>query len=96
MVVSSVSPDRALTMAENPAVFAAFQAASVSVMVPRWFGFSSTVLAAPCFAASATRAASVTRKSSPTICSRWPYSLVKATKPAKSSSASGSSIETIG
>ena len=64
--MSSVSPDRADTMPANPASFAACQASNVSVSVPRWFGFSSTAFAAPRSAASRTREAWVTRKSSPT------------------------------
>src|SRR6185312_15723358 len=78
IVVSSVSPDRADTMAAKPASLAAFQAFSVSVSVPRWLGFSSTVLAAPPAAACRTRAASLTRKSSPTTCTRPPTERVKA------------------
>jgi hypothetical protein len=57
------------------------QASSVSVSVPRWFGFSSTVLAAPRRRASRTSAASETRKSSPTICTRVPAARVKRAKP---------------
>jgi hypothetical protein len=75
---------------------AASQAARVSLSVPRWFGLSSTVLAAPAAAAWRTSAASLTRKSSPTICSRSPAARVKRANASASSSPSGSSIETIG
>jgi hypothetical protein len=87
---SSVSPERAETMAFMPAALAESQQASVSVTVPIWFGLSRTVLARP----AATLSARVTNKSSPTT---WmPAALVKARHAAWSFSAKGSSIETIG
>src|SRR6185312_541091 len=72
MVTSSLSPDRAEMIAPQPVLRAASSAASASVMVPAWFGFTNTALQAPNAAAFVTRSALVTRKSSPTICTRCP------------------------
>src|SRR5277367_1952954 len=65
IVTSSVSPERAETMVEKPAAFAASSAARVSEIVPAWFGLMSTAFNARSRAAFATRPAFVTRKSSP-------------------------------
>ena len=73
MVTSSVSPERAETMPPKPAWRAAVQAAFASVSVPRWLGLTSSVLAAPRRAASSTRPADVTSRSSPTTCTRSPW-----------------------
>ncbi len=75
MVTSSLSPERAETMVVRPAVRAAVKAAWVSVKVPAWFGLISAAVTALDAAASRTRAASVTRKSSPTTCTRAPKAL---------------------
>ena len=93
---SSVSPDRADTIVPHCTRLPASSAARASVTVPAWFGFTSTALHAPRAAAAATRAAFVTRKSSPMTCTRSPTARVNRASPSPSSSASGSSIETIG
>src|SRR5882724_1875710 len=96
MVTSSVSPERAETMVPQPARLPASRAAFVSVTVPAWLGLISTALQAPDAAASFTRAALVTRKSSPMICTFFPAAAVNFFMPSASSSARGSSIDTIG
>ena len=69
---------------------------SVSVSVPRWLGLSSTVLAAPAAAASRTqrrvRHQQIVADDLQPVAGRR----VKRAKASTSSSASGSSIETIG
>ena len=92
METSSVSPERAETMARMPLSCAARQQASVSVTVPTWLGLSSTALAS----AGSSRAAEVTNRSSPTICTRAPAARVKARIASWSFSANGSSMETMG
>src|SRR3974390_2559690 len=72
MVMSSVSPERAEMIVVSPVSRAAVSAESVSVSVPAWFGLISAGGAPPAAAAPRTRAASVTRKSSPTTCTRAP------------------------
>ena len=57
MATSSVSPDRADTIAPQPASRAASNAARVSVRVPAWLGFTSSVLQAPAATARRTRPA---------------------------------------
>src|SRR5207248_4540857 len=59
IVTSSVSPERAETIAPHPAARAASSAALASVTVPAWFGFTNTALQAPSAAAFFTRAALV-------------------------------------
>ena len=61
IVTSSVSPERADRIAPKPAARAASTAASVSVIVPAWFGLIRTALQAPARAALRTRVALVTR-----------------------------------
>jgi hypothetical protein len=63
--------------------------------VPAWFGFTSTALQAP-MPRLLHPLALVTRKSSPTICTRSPTAAVKRRNPSASCSPSGSSIDTIG
>ena len=53
MVTSSVSPERAETIAPKPARLRRVEAALVSVSVPAWFGLISTALQAPLRAAVA-------------------------------------------
>ena len=96
IAVSSLSPERAEAMPPKPTSRAARQAARASLTVPRWFGLISRQLAAPEAAAARTLSTLVTRKSSPTTCTRPPAARVKAAKPAGSSSPSGSSSETMG
>src|SRR5437773_7828892 len=95
IVTSSVSPERAETMALQPSDSAASKAALVSVSVPAWFGLIKAVLHAARAAAACTRFALVTRKSSPTTAT-LPAAAVNRVNPSGSSSASGSSIATIG
>src|SRR6185437_13093531 len=76
MLTSSVSPDRAETMAAHPASCAARNAANPRETVPAWFTLMRAQLHAPASAARFTRAASVTRKSSPTICTLPPIAAV--------------------
>ena len=96
MVTSSVSPERAETIVPKPAARAASKAALAPVTVPAWFGLTRSALQAPSRAACSTRRALVTRQSSPTTCTRSPTAAVKRRMPRTSSSASGSSMETIG
>src|SRR5207237_596074 len=81
IVTSSLSPERAETMAPQPAARAASSAAFASLIVPAWLGLTRTALHTPNAAARRTRAASVTRKSSPTICTRSPTAAVKRRSP---------------
>ena len=96
METSSVSPDRAETMAPHFSARAASSAAFARVTVPAWFTFTSTALPALASAVRRTRSALVTRMSSPMSCTRSPYSAVAAAKPARSSWLTGSSIDRIG
>ena len=60
METSSVSPERAETMAPQPSAAAAARAAAVSLTVPAWFTLRSTALHAPAAAAAVTSLAFVT------------------------------------
>src|SRR5579872_2959661 len=81
IVVSSVSPERAETIAPKPARRASSQAAFASLTVPAWLTFTSTALTVFSAAAARTRPALVTRKSSPITWTRPPTAAVKRMKP---------------
>src|SRR5919106_1523625 len=68
----------------------------VSVSVPIWLGFTRMALAARSAIPRASRSGFVTNRSSPTIWHDRPRTSVAMVQPSQSSSASGSSIETIG
>jgi hypothetical protein len=96
MVVSSVSPDRWLMMLAKLARCASDTASRVSLTVPIWFSLTRSALAARSAIPRRRRSGLVTNRSSPTICTRSPAEAVRSRHPAQSSSASGSSSETIG
>ncbi|RAO56665.1 hypothetical protein ONO86_00678 [Micromonospora noduli] len=96
MVVSSVSPDRWLIMHLKPARWARSTASRVSVSEPIWLTLTRTAFAAFSAMPRAMRCGLVTNRSSPTICTRSPIEAVSVCQPLQSSSASGSSIDTIG
>jgi hypothetical protein len=95
-VVSSVSPERWLIMHVKPARWARSTASSVSVSEPIWLTLTSTELAAFSAMPRTIRSGLVTKRSSPTIWILSPSAAVNAAQPAQSSSASGSSMDTIG
>ena len=97
IVTSSVSPERAETMAPRPHERAASSAARVSVIVPAWLGLINTAVHSRGKRRPRARAA----HSSPKGRRRqfavlFPNAAVKRRKPSRSSSARGSSMETIG
>src|SRR6185503_20779251 len=96
MVVSSVSPERWLIIAPQPAPRAMSIAPIVSVSVPIWFSLISTALAARSSMPRRMNSGFVTNRSSPTSCTRSPMRPVKALQPDQSSSARPSSRDTIG
>src|SRR5262245_37935447 len=96
MNVSSVSPERCEITVPQPARLASSTASSVSVRVPIWFTFRSTALARPRRIPSWRIAGLVTKRSSPTSCTRAPRRCVKARQPSWSSSPSPSSMEQMG
>ena len=69
---------------------------SVSVSVPIWFTFTRIELATCSRMPRDRRSTFVTNRSSPTICSFAPSFRVSAAQPSQSSSASPSSMLTIG
>ena len=96
MKVSSVSPERCEMMVVQPLRWAISTDSSVSVSVPIWFTLTSTLLAAPLAIPVLIRSVLVTKRSSPTSCTRLPSACVSATQPSQSFSAMPSSIDTIG
>ena len=76
--------------------WASATAFSVSVSVPIWLTLTSREFAACSAMPRRSRPGLVTKMSSPTTCSRSPSRAVSSLQPAQSSSASGSSIETMG
>jgi len=95
-VTSSLSPERAETIEPQPCARAVASAARASLSVPAWFGLISAVLQAPRPAAASMRAAPVQMKSSATTCTPDPAAALKRAIASGSSSASGSSMATIG
>ena len=79
-----------------PDCLASLTALIDSVTEPIWFTFNKRALHAPILAAFSIRIGLVTVKSSPTICTSFPTSLVKAVQPSQSSSSNPSSIDLIG
>ena len=96
IVVSSVSPERWLTTTPYEFSLAMRMTSSVSVSVPIWFTLTRIALPAPSSMPRSSRSGFVTNRSSPTICTRSSSASVIAIHPSQSSSASGSSMETIG
>ena len=96
MVVSSVSPERCDTTADQPAPRARAIASIVSVSVPIWLSLMSTEFAADASIARAIRSVLVTSRSSPTSWMVLPRRSVRCCQPDQSSSARPSSIDTIG
>src|SRR6266446_8632804 len=94
--VSSVSPERCEMTVPYPARLASSMASSVSVSVPTWLTFTSTALARPLAIPCWMTAGLVTKRSSPTSCTRPPRRRVRIAHPAQSSSPSPSSIDTTG
>src|SRR3546814_20877676 len=79
MVTSSLSPERAETIAPQPRATAASNAAFASVTVPTWLTLISAALHTAASPARATRSALVTSTSSPTICTLSPIDPVPPT-----------------
>lgn len=96
MLVSSVSPERCDMTIFMPFSFASSTAASVSVSVPIWFGFTSSAFAALRPMPSRIRVEFVTNRSSPTSMIFLPSLSVTVVHAGQSSSPSGSSIEQMG
>ena len=96
IVVSSVSPERWLTIAVQPARRAISIAAIVSVTVPIWLSLMRTEFAAFSAIPRAMNAGFVTRRSSPTSWTLAPRRAVSSFQPAQSSSPRPSSSEMIG
>src|SRR3989344_327856 len=96
MVTSSLSPDRAETIAPQPRATAASSAAFASVTVPTWLTLISAALHTPASPARSTRSALVTSTSSPMIWTRTPIAAVTAAIAVQSSCPAGSSIDRIG
>ena len=96
MKVSSVSPERCEMIVVQPTRWAISTDSIVSVSVPIWFTFTSTLLAALFVMPSLIRSVLVTNRSSPTSWTRLPSAWVSATQPSQSFSAMPSSIDTIG
>ena len=71
-------------------------ASSVSVSVPIWLTFTRIELATPASMPRASRSVFVTKRSSPTSCTRSPSSRVSSAQPSQSSSEQPSSTDTIG
>jgi len=76
--------------------FAIDTVSRVSVSVPIWLTFTRIELATPSRMPRLRRSTLVTKRSSPTICTRSPRARVSEAQPSQSSSAMPSSIETIG
>ena len=96
IVVSSVSPERCETTADQPARRASAIASIVSVSVPIWLSLMRTELALPSSMPRPIRSVLVTNRSSPTSWIVPPSRSVSCRQPAQSSSARPSSIDTIG
>ena len=96
IVVSSVSPERWLIMQAKPARCARSTASRVSVSEPIWLTLTSSALAARSVMPRRSRVTLVTKRSSPTTWTLSPSWAISADQPVQSSSASGSSIDTIG
>ena len=96
MVVSSVSPDRWLITAPQPASLAMVRALKVSVNVPIWLGLSKTEVAEASPIPFFIRFILVTRRSSPTSCTLPPKRCLNSVQPDQSSSSNPSSILIIG
>ena len=96
IVVSSVSPERWLTIAAQPARRARSMAPIVSDSVPIWLSLIRTAFIARWSIALAMKAGFVTTRSSPTSWTFEPMRAVISRQPAQSSSPSASSMETIG
>src|SRR5208283_2053096 len=96
MVVSSVSPERCEITLVYPAARAISIVARVSLSVPIWLSLMRIELATCSSIPRLRNLGLVTKMSSPTSCVFAPSSRVRIFQPAQSSSASGSSSETIG
>ena len=96
MVTSSVSPDRCDITTAYPDVCAMRTVSSVSERLPIWLTLTRIAFAAPRSMPWPSRSTFVTNRSSPTSCTRVPSAAVSCCQPSQSSSASPSSIETIG
>ena len=96
IVVSSVSPERWLITQVKPARWAMLTASRVSVTEPIWLSFTSSEFADRSAMPRRSRSGLVTKMSSPTIWTRSPTLAVSSCQPGQSSSASGSSMETMG
>src|SRR5918992_1093045 len=96
MVVSSVSPDRWETTRPKPASAAWETTSRASVSVPIWLTFTRMALQDSSSTPWARRSGFVTNRSSPTSWHRPPRASVMARQPSQSSSASGSSTDTMG
>ncbi len=93
---SSLSPERAETMARHPAARAAASAARVSLTVPAWLGLISTALHGPRGSSGGDARGRGDEIIVADDLHRSPAAAVKARMPALSSSAAGSSTERIG
>ena len=96
MVVSSVSPERCDTIAVHDARWASWMAWIVSVSVPIWFSLIKMLLQLRSRIARRKNVTLVTSRSSPTNCTRSPSRSVSRRQPFQSSSASPSSMLTMG
>ena len=93
---SHVSPDRCDTTVRYPEDCASFTASSVSLTVPTWFSFTRSALATPSAIPRARISEFVTKTSSPTSSILRPRAHVISIQPARSPSASPSSMDAIG
>src|SRR5262249_16066201 len=96
IVVSSVSPERCDITHPYPCERASSIVSSVSVSVPIWLTLGRIAFATPSSRPRWSRSTFVTKRSSPTSCSRDPSSRVSSSHPRQSSSASPSSTDTSG
>ena len=96
IVVSSVSPERWLITTPYEAPRACSMTSRVSVSVPIWLTLTRMAVPMPSLIPRPRRSGFVTKMSSPTTWHRPPSSDVRAAQPSQSSSARGSSIETMG
>src|SRR2546429_4466638 len=96
MKVSSVSPERCEITAPYPLERACAMHCSVSVSDPIWFSLIRIALATLSSIPRSNRSMLVQNRSSPTSCTRADSAAVSFAQPAQSSSASPSSIDTIG
>mmetsp|Transcript_1513 Transcript_1513/g.5098 ORF Transcript_1513/g.5098 Transcript_1513/m.5098 type:complete len:263 (+) Transcript_1513:1590-2378(+) len=96
MKESSVSPERWDVITPQPAFCAMLTASIASVMEPIWFTLSSSALAALSLTARAILVGFVTVRSSPTICTSFPYFATISDQFSQSSSSKPSSMVTTG